>query len=344
MDIHSRKDSSSSPSSSTSLVRRAMTLAALVVGLGGLVMVSPAGASTAAGTGALISLESSPYGKVLMVGSGQFAGYSVYQFSRNSASACTTTTATVMGMPLSCAGAETDKSADWPIVSSVGRPVAGKGVSQRLLGMVYRKDIKADQVTYGGKLLYLFDQMPHMFTGENFMETVLPLAPWHGLWSLVSPKDGSPVAGSVPVTTEALPSGPTVLAADMFQGMGSTGITVYAYSKDKSGRSSCTGACALTWPPVLTTSAPQATSGLPQSALGTIKRADGTLQLTYKKKPLYFYSQEVPQLNPATGMPANPATIGTGNGLGGPPHFGGTFSTVAVAATTTTTTTVPPAG
>jgi predicted lipoprotein with Yx(FWY)xxD motif len=115
----------------------------------------------------------------------------------------------------------------------------------------------------------------------------------------------------------------------MFQGQGATPIIVYSYSKDSKGHSACTGTCALTWMPILTTAAPQAGAGVSTGELGEIARSDGTKQLTFEGKPLYFYSGEVPQLNPATGNPLNPATIGTGNGLHGPAHFGGTFSVVA---------------
>ncbi len=288
---------------------------------------SSASTTTTAPAGTVVSAESSPYGSVLMVGSGQFAGYSLYTFDRNTPSACTTTAITVQNMPLTCTGAETDKTADWPALTTTGKPVAGPGVEQRLLGTVYRKDIGADQVTYAGKLLYLFDTKPHVFQGANFVETVLPLPPWHGLWYLVSAKSGKPDTGPIALSTQTTPKGPTVLAAAMFQGVGITPIIVYTYSKDTKDHSTCTGACALTWPPVLTSAAPQAT-GLPSGSVGETKRADGTEQLTFHGKPLYFYSEEVPQLNPATGNPLNPATIGTGAGLAGPAHFGGTFSLV----------------
>jgi predicted lipoprotein with Yx(FWY)xxD motif len=317
--------------------RIALLVVALLLGLTGIVLASPAGAaststSTSTSTGTVISEVNSPYGKVLMVGSGQFAGYTLYQFSRNTPAACSATVETVGGMPLSCAGPETDKTADWPALTTVGKPVAGPGVNKSLLGLVHRTDIGGDQVTYAGRLLYLFDQAPHQFSGVNFMETVAPLPPWHGVWYLVSSTNGAPVEGPIALSTEALPSGKSVLAAAMFQGMGGTPITVYTYSKDAKNQSTCTGTCALDWPPVLTTAAPQATAGLTKSSMGTITRPDGTKQLTFDGKPLYLYSKEVPQLNPSTGNPLNPATIGTGNGLAGPAHFGGTFSVVSAPA------------
>ena len=312
------------------LAPRALFLASVfaAVGVG---TALPAAASstttTTTPTGTVVSAESSPFGTVLMADSGQFAGYSLYAFDLNTPSACTTKVVMVGKMPLSCAGPETDKTADWPVLTTVGKPVAGPGVNKHLLGEVKRKDIGGEQVTYAGKLLYLFDIAPHQFSGENFVETVLPLPPWHGYWYLVSAKDGKPATGAIAVTTEMIPNGPTVLAADMFQGMGATPIVVYTYSKDTKNHSACSGTCALKWPPVLTTAPPQAT-GLAASALGETKRADGTKQLTFHGKPLYFYSEEVAQLNPATGNPLNPATIGTGNGLAGPAHDGGTFSLV----------------
>jgi predicted lipoprotein with Yx(FWY)xxD motif len=300
--------------------RIALLVVALVLGLAGIVLASPAGAASTS-TGTVISEVNSSYGKVLMVGSGQFAGYTLYQFSRNTPAACSATVSTVGGMPLSCAGPETDKTADWPALTTVGKPVAGPGVNKSLLGLVHRTDIGGDQVTYAGKLLYLFDQAPHQFSGVNFMETVAPLPPWHGVWYLVSSTNGAPVEGPIALSTEALPSGKSVLAAAMFQGMGGT-----------KNHSNCTGTCALDWPPVLTTAAPQATAGLTKSSMGTITRSNGTKQLTFDGKPLYLYSKEVPQLNPSTGNPLNPATIGTGNGLAGPEHFGGTFSVVSAPA------------
>jgi predicted lipoprotein with Yx(FWY)xxD motif len=310
---------------------KVVTAIAVIPGLIGLVVSTPAAASSGGfkSGGTVITAEPSPYGEVLEVGSGQFAGYSVYQFDRNSVGACNATTlATAGGHPITCTGSETDANADWPIVSSVGKPVAGSGVNPKLLGTVYRTDLKEEQVTYAGKLLYLFDDQPHEFTGVNYIETVLPLPPWHGLWALVSPKNGSEVTGSITLTTQAQPTGGSVLVADMFQGVFSIPIVVYTYSADTKNHSNCSGACSLDWPPVLSSEAPQV-SGLPPRSMGTIERSDGQTQITYKGHPLYFYSEEVPRLNPITGLPLNPATDGTGNGLIGPNRYG-TFTIVTV--------------
>jgi predicted lipoprotein with Yx(FWY)xxD motif len=69
----------------------------------------------------------------------------------------------------------------------------------------------------------------------------------------------------------------------------SKGFTLYDFHKDKGGKSACYGACASTWPPLMTSGAPQATKGAEASKLGTTKRKDGTMQVTYAGHPLYTY-------------------------------------------------------
>jgi predicted lipoprotein with Yx(FWY)xxD motif len=69
------------------------------------------------------------------------------------------------------------------------------------------------------------------------------------------------------------------------------GMTLYRYTPDTPGVSNCTGGCAATWPP-LELSAGMATpvAGAGVSGLGTIKRADGSLQVTYNGMPLYTFT------------------------------------------------------
>jgi predicted lipoprotein with Yx(FWY)xxD motif len=69
----------------------------------------------------------------------------------------------------------------------------------------------------------------------------------------------------------------------------SEGLTLYDFHKDKGGTSSCYGACASAWPPLLTEGNPQAQGAAQRSMLGTTKRQDGTLQVTYNGWPLYTY-------------------------------------------------------
>jgi predicted lipoprotein with Yx(FWY)xxD motif len=78
----------------------------------------------------------------------------------------------------------------------------------------------------------------------------------------------------------------TILAA------GPKKLTVYLFQGDKGASSSCSGACAMAWPPVTTSGAASATGQAVAADLGTIKRADGTTQVTYKGHPLYFFVKD----------------------------------------------------
>jgi predicted lipoprotein with Yx(FWY)xxD motif len=70
------------------------------------------------------------------------------------------------------------------------------------------------------------------------------------------------------------------------------GVTLYLFEKDKNGKSSCTGACAKAWPPLLTKGKPKAINGVKSAKLGTTRRADGTTQVTYGGHPLYTFIQD----------------------------------------------------
>jgi predicted lipoprotein with Yx(FWY)xxD motif len=73
---------------------------------------------------------------------------------------------------------------------------------------------------------------------------------------------------------------------------GGQGRALYLFEADKGSTSTCTGACAATWPPVTASTMPMAGGGVSQSLLGTTKRADGTEQLTYNGHPLYYFSAD----------------------------------------------------
>lgn len=69
------------------------------------------------------------------------------------------------------------------------------------------------------------------------------------------------------------------------------GMSLYLYTPDSQGTSTCTGDCATKWPPLTTAGQPLAgkLAGA-KGELGTIKRSDGTMQVTYNGMPLYTYS------------------------------------------------------
>jgi predicted lipoprotein with Yx(FWY)xxD motif len=72
----------------------------------------------------------------------------------------------------------------------------------------------------------------------------------------------------------------------------SKGMTLYDFHKDKGGKPACYGACAKSWPPLLTEGKPQAGEGAMASKLGIVKRTDGTMQATYAGHPLYTFVED----------------------------------------------------
>lgn len=72
----------------------------------------------------------------------------------------------------------------------------------------------------------------------------------------------------------------------------SNGMTLYDFHKDKGMTSSCYGACAESWPPMLTEGEPSVGNGASSSKLGTTERKDGTMQVTYAGHPLYTFVED----------------------------------------------------
>lgn len=70
------------------------------------------------------------------------------------------------------------------------------------------------------------------------------------------------------------------------------GDALYLFEKDEGGESYCSGACAAVWPPLETSSTPQASTGVDGAALGTIRRPGGDMQVTYHGHPLYYYAAD----------------------------------------------------
>lgn len=79
-----------------------------------------------------------------------------------------------------------------------------------------------------------------------------------------------------PGDTRMTKAGPVLVDAD--------GMTLYVYDKDKPRTSSCTGLCAVVWPPAVAKKNAQ-----PHDGFTVIVREDGSRQWTYKGRPLYGY-------------------------------------------------------
>lgn len=103
---------------------------------------------------------------------------------------------------------------------------------------------------------------------------------------------------SEPASSEAgAESGAGVVSLGNAQKLGmvlvdSNGMTLYDFHKDKGTTSSCYGACAEGWPPMLTEGEPSVGNGASSSKLGTTERKDGTMQVTYAGHPLYTFVED----------------------------------------------------
>lgn len=159
-------------------------------------------------------------------------------------------------------------------------------------------------------------------------------------------------AQSAPTTSKAVPatSGASTtsvkLAAATIPGVGSVltgpnGMTLYYFTTDSSNSTSCTGQCAVVWPPLVAPAGtqPALASGV-SGTLGTAMRPDGSTQVTYKGHLLYYYqgdtaagqdkgqgvegtwfvvttSNTSPAPSPTTSPAASPTTTTTAGGGGG---------------------------
>ena len=68
----------------------------------------------------------------------------------------------------------------------------------------------------------------------------------------------------------------------------SKGKTLYFFSNDSKGQSSCTGSCMNNWPVYYDREA-KGSKLLDRTEIGEITRADGSKQITYKGWPLYYF-------------------------------------------------------
>lgn len=256
---------------------------------------------------AIVSARSTPYGRVLVEGSADFAGCSLYILTSDELHALTSGAA-----PFACSNNENPLGAPcdtvlWPALLTDGAPVAGPGVNPTLLGTVTRTDVlpgvPVQQVTYAGLPLYrfTFDAAPGDTQGANLFD---PVTTPTGIWYLVEPSRGRIAPGRARLVLESAPvdgTGPeqTVLAVTMnndFSVAPDVNFPVYTLSTDSHKgpvKSACTGICAaVPWPPVLTSKRPEAGPGVDPHAIGIIVRPDGTHQVTYNGKPLYLFFED----------------------------------------------------
>jgi predicted lipoprotein with Yx(FWY)xxD motif len=148
-----------------------------------------------------------------------------------------------------------------------------------------------------------------------------------------SPADETPTSAR---TTAAAPSatGESVVAVANLPGLGEVlttdgGMTLYTFTPDTAGVSTCTGSCAQAWPPLTTTTASLAA---PAGATGTfslVTRDDGSKQVAYNGEPLYTYVSDS-KPGDATGQGVGGkwfVALAAGSAGGSPTAAGGTSAT-----------------
>jgi predicted lipoprotein with Yx(FWY)xxD motif len=87
-------------------------------------------------------------------------------------------------------------------------------------------------------------------------------------------------------TRPTVAAGSSTYGVVLFDGHGKA---LYAFTRDPRGRSTCSGACAAAWPPDVVRGPLRPGVGARAGLLGTTRRPDGSMQLTYAGRPLYYY-------------------------------------------------------
>jgi predicted lipoprotein with Yx(FWY)xxD motif len=105
-----------------------------------------------------------------------------------------------------------------------------------------------------------------------------------------SEEEGSGTAATAAPTTAAA-NGTTVAVASRSLGnilVDAEGRTLYAFTKDQGDQSACSGQCADNWPAL--TGPAAAGNGVQAGLLSSAVQADGSSQVTYGGKPLYYFA------------------------------------------------------
>ena len=97
-----------------------------------------------------------------------------------------------------------------------------------------------------------------------------------------SDEPATDAAGGTEVTTAETDLGTILVDGE--------GMTLYLFTNDSPGTSSCTGDCLVAWP--IVEGEATAGEGVDETLLGTIERDDGTVQATYADWPLYYFAQD----------------------------------------------------
>jgi predicted lipoprotein with Yx(FWY)xxD motif len=173
-------------------------------------------------------------------------------------------------------------AASWPPL--IGTVTPGAGLDAGDFGTTTRKDGTSQATFYGWPLYYFAaDKAAGDTNGQGL----------NSKWYVVD-KAGTMVgaAGASPSAAAASPAAaaPIALAKTSLGDVlvDGKGMTLYMFTADSAGTSSCDAACAQNWPPVIGTAAPG--TGLDAGDFGTTTRSDGSTQVTFHGMPLYLFA------------------------------------------------------
>ena len=104
---------------------------------------------------------------------------------------------------------------------------------------------------------------------------------------------GRSAAASAAAGTSKPASAGTVAVASSNLGdilVDAQGRTIYLFGADTGTKSACSGACAVNWPPLVTSGTPTVGNGAATSLVGTATRSGGEQQVIYNGHPLYLFA------------------------------------------------------
>jgi predicted lipoprotein with Yx(FWY)xxD motif len=172
-----------------------------------------------------------------------------------------------------------------------GTATAGSGVNASLIGSAARKD-GASQVTYNGYPLYYFNQdaSPSNLYGQGLQKFWYVISPASKILktAITKPADAVNLVSAATAFTLALDVTKSSKYGSILTDQ--NGHTLYIFTQDSGGTSSCAGSCATQWPPLV--GPVVAGKGVNASLIGSIQRQDGSMQVTYNKHPLYEFVQD----------------------------------------------------
>ncbi|WP_037915355.1 COG4315 family predicted lipoprotein [Actinacidiphila yeochonensis] len=122
--------------------------------------------------------------------------------------------------------------------------------------------------------------------------------------STASGQEATPAADKISIPTQA------TVATKSVGNLGTIlvdakGRTLYLFVADKKNKSTCTGACAVAWPALLTVNDAKAGKGADKKLLGITQRSAGLKQVTYNGHPLYYYVGDGGKAGKTTGQGVN---------------------------------------